>query len=72
MPVRPLPAREVIRRLLRAGFVEVRQTGSHRQFRNAAGRRVSVPMHPRDIYVPVIRNIIRQAGLIVEEWDSLA
>lgn len=36
--------------LERLGFVEVRQRGSHRQYRDADGRATTVPFHPgRDI-----------------------
>ncbi len=36
---------EVITILLQVGFVEVRQRGSHKQFRNAAGKVTTVPYH---------------------------
>jgi len=45
-----LKPREVVTRLERLGFVEVRQRGSHKQFRHADGRAMTVPMHAgRDI-----------------------
>jgi len=28
-------------------------------------------MHPGDVPVPVLRSILRQAGLGAEEWDTL-
>jgi len=28
-------------------------------------------MHPGDVPVPVLRSILRQAGLSVENWDTL-
>jgi predicted RNA binding protein YcfA (HicA-like mRNA interferase family) len=34
----PYSAREVLAKLLRAGFVEVRQTGSHKVLRHPDGR----------------------------------
>lgn len=37
-PAPPLPARTIITILLGLGFVEVRQRGSHKQFRHADGR----------------------------------
>ncbi|MDE2838015.1 MAG: type II toxin-antitoxin system HicA family toxin [Chloroflexota bacterium] len=71
MPVRPLPPREVLRRLHRAGFVEVRQRGSHLRLRHVNGRNVTVALHPGDLTPLRIRDVLRQAGLTEEEWDDL-
>jgi predicted RNA binding protein YcfA (HicA-like mRNA interferase family) len=40
-----LPARRVVRALERAGFVLVRQRGSHRVYRNAEGRQLTFAYH---------------------------
>ena len=40
-----LKAKEVIRLLKALGFMEVRQRGSHKQFRHADGRATTVPVH---------------------------
>jgi predicted RNA binding protein YcfA (HicA-like mRNA interferase family) len=62
-----LPAREVIRLLEGLGFVEVRQRGSHKQFRHADGRATTVPVHRgRDISPSLLRKIARDIGLSVE------
>ena len=42
----PYSAREVLAKLIRAGFVEVRQTGSHKVLRHTDGRQTYVAMHP--------------------------
>jgi len=45
-----LKSREVVRVLEKLGFVEVRQRGSHKQYRHADGRCTTVPFHgSRDI-----------------------
>ncbi len=63
-----LKPREVVRLLDRLGFVEVRQRGSHRQYRHADGRGTTVPFHPgRDISPTLLRKIARDVGLTVEE-----
>jgi predicted RNA binding protein YcfA (HicA-like mRNA interferase family) len=54
-----LKAREVVRILERLGFVEVRQRGSHKQFRHADGRSTSVPFHERDISPILLRQICK-------------
>jgi predicted RNA binding protein YcfA (HicA-like mRNA interferase family) len=71
MPLRSLRTREIIRKLERAGFVYRWQSGSHARYVHPDGREVTVPMHPGDVPVPVLRSIIRQAGLSVEHLDTL-
>ena len=71
MPLRPLRAREIVRKLERAGFAFRRQRGSHARYVHPDGRGVTVPMHPGDVPVGVVRSILRQAGLTEEEWDAL-
>ena len=71
MPLRPVRAREVVRKLELAGFPRVLQRGGHARFSHAEGQGVTVPMRPGDIPVPVLRSILRQAGLSEEEWQEL-
>jgi len=67
MPV--LNAREVIAVLRRLGFEVDHVTGSHYIMRHSDGRRAVVPYHGgRDIKQGVLRAIIRQAGVSVEEF----
>lgn len=55
-------SREVIRRLIRDGFVLVSTRGSHHKYRHADGRTVIVA-HPRkDIPAGTVRSIYAQAG----------
>jgi predicted RNA binding protein YcfA (HicA-like mRNA interferase family) len=64
-----LKPREVIALLERHGFAEVRQRGSHKQFRHADGRTTTVPVHGgRDIAPPLLRQIARDVGLTIEEF----
>ncbi|HYH84589.1 MAG TPA: type II toxin-antitoxin system HicA family toxin [Pyrinomonadaceae bacterium] len=63
-----LKPREVAGILERLGFAEVRQRGSHKQYRHADGRGTTVPFHPgRDISPALLRQIARDIGLTVEE-----
>lgn len=63
-----LKPREVIRMLERRGFTQVRQRGSHRQFRHADGRQTTVPDHgSRDISPILLRAIARDIGLTIHE-----
>jgi predicted RNA binding protein YcfA (HicA-like mRNA interferase family) len=61
--------REVIAILGTLGFVEIRQRGSHKQFRHPDGRGTTVPMHSgRDISPILLRQIAKDIGLTVEEF----
>ena len=63
-----LKPQEVVARLLKLGFVEVRQRGAHKQFRHADGRGTTVPFHKgRDISPVLLRKIARDIGLTAEE-----
>ncbi len=63
-----LPPQEVIRLLRALGFEEVRQRGSHKQFRHADGRATTVPFHKgRDIAPSLLRKIARDIGVTVEQ-----
>jgi len=59
---------EVVAILHRLGFVEVRQRGSHKQFRDSSGRATTVPFHSgRDIAPTLLRQIAKDIGLTVSE-----
>lgn len=59
---------EVIALLTARGFVETRQRGSHKQFRNADGCRTTVPIHPGcDISPMLLRKIAEDIAVTVEE-----
>ena len=64
-----LKPREVVARLERLGFVEVRQRGSHKQFRHADGRVTTVPVHGgRDISPSLLRKICRDIQIEIEAF----
>ncbi|MGI9078217.1 MAG: type II toxin-antitoxin system HicA family toxin [Gemmatimonadaceae bacterium] len=69
MPGTPvLKPREVIAILNALGLIEVRQRGSHKQFRHADGRATTVPFHAgRDISPILLRKIAKGIGLTVDE-----
>ena len=59
---------EVVAILVNLGFSEVRQRGSHKQFRDATGRGTTVPFHKgRDISPVLLRQIAKDIGLTVDE-----
>ena len=69
MGVPVLKPLEVVAILASLGFMEVRQRGSHKQFRHADGRGTTVPFHKgRDIAPPLLRKIARDIGMTVEAF----
>ena len=70
MPKTPiLKPQEVVRLLEKLQFQEVRQRGSHKQYRHADGRATTVPFHKgRDISPVLLRQIAKDIGLTVNEF----
>ena len=63
--------REVVALLQGLGFEQVRQRGSHRQFRHPDGRGTTVPDHGgRDISPSLLRKIAQDIGLTADELVS--
>ena len=63
-----LKPREVVRILKSLGFDEIRQRGSHKQFRHPDGRNTTVPFHKgRDVSPTLLRQIAKDIGLTIEE-----
>jgi predicted RNA binding protein YcfA (HicA-like mRNA interferase family) len=63
-----LKPRELVSILQKLGFAEVRQKGSHKQFRHPDGRSTTVPFHNgRDISPILLKQIARDIHLTVEE-----
>jgi predicted RNA binding protein YcfA (HicA-like mRNA interferase family) len=71
----PLPvvkARECITALQRAGFYIDRQKGSHVTFvRDKPFARTTVPNHNKPLKPGTLRQIIKDAGLTVDEFIDL-
>lgn len=63
---RDVNGEEAVRALLRLGFSDLRQTGSHRIMRKE-GRTVVVPMH-RPIKPGTLKGLIEQSGVSVDDF----
>ena len=62
-----LKPRQVVAILEGLGFIEVRQRGSHKQFRHPNGKSTTVPFHPgRDISPILLRQIAKDIGMTAE------
>jgi predicted RNA binding protein YcfA (HicA-like mRNA interferase family) len=64
-----LKPREVVAILNKLGFIEVRQRGSHKQYRHVDGRCTTVPFHSgRDLSPVLLRQIAKDIRMTVEEF----
>jgi predicted RNA binding protein YcfA (HicA-like mRNA interferase family) len=65
--------RKVIAALERGGFYLARSTGGHDHFRHPdrPGILVTVPKHRGDLKRAVLRSILAQAGLTLDEFQKL-
>lgn len=73
MPLRPLPYREVKRRLEAAGFRIVGQTGSHVKFVKHTDNLTLIAIVPThsEIVVGTLRGILRQASISPDDFEKL-
>ncbi len=70
MPNPPiLRAKRLVGALKKLGFYEARQSGSHLQLKRG-NLLVTVPMHSGDLNPIVLRSILRQARISVEELQK--
>jgi predicted RNA binding protein YcfA (HicA-like mRNA interferase family) len=55
--------------LIKLGFKEIRQKGSHKQYRHPDGRGTTVPFHKgRDIAPVLLRQITKDIDLTIDEF----
>jgi predicted RNA binding protein YcfA (HicA-like mRNA interferase family) len=66
-----IPPDRVIAALRRAGYEEDHQTGAHVILYKEGRLPVTVPNHNRDLKKGTLRQIIRSAGLSVDEFVQL-
>jgi len=73
VPPRPLPFREVKRKLEAVSFTEISQRGSHVKFakQTEQGLRTAVVPRHREVAAGTLRSILRQAGLNWDEFEGL-
>jgi predicted RNA binding protein YcfA (HicA-like mRNA interferase family) len=62
---------EIIRILNLLGFIEVRQKGSHKQFRHSDGRFTTVPYHKgKDISPVLLKQILKDIKIEFDEFKK--
>ena len=61
-----------IRAVEKSGFEFSRQSGSHKIYKNAAGRRITIPYHVgKTLHPKVLQSILSDMGLTVEEFRRI-
>jgi predicted RNA binding protein YcfA (HicA-like mRNA interferase family) len=65
-------AADAVRVLEKAGFYLVRQSGSHKIFKSAEGKKATIPFHSgKELHPKILKSILRDADLTVEEFLEL-
>jgi predicted RNA binding protein YcfA (HicA-like mRNA interferase family) len=65
-------ATEVMKALEQAGFFLVRQSGSHKIYKNREGKRVTIAYHAgKTVHPKILQSILRDSGLSMEEFKKL-
>jgi len=68
-----LTSSEMVRAIEKMGFTLRRQSGSHMIFKDAAGKRVTIPYHAgRTLHAKVVASILKDVGLSVDDlrWTN--
>jgi predicted RNA binding protein YcfA (HicA-like mRNA interferase family) len=66
-----MTAREIISIVEKRGFSLVRQSGSHKIYKNKQGKRLTIPFHAGKILHPkVLKNIFRDAEIESQDWKK--
>lgn len=63
--------KDILRAVKKAGFVIKKQRGSHIDLRHPDGRRTSIPMHSKPLGKGLLKAILHQTELGVEELKKL-
>lgn len=67
----PISHRELVRKLRRAGYVEIRTSRHPVYYLAERDLTIPVPSHPGDVPKGTLRAIIREMGISVEEFNAL-
>lgn len=69
----PLPAKKMVKILLRLGFQEVRSKGSHYFYFNPKTKQTAtIPIHGNEyLSIGILKEILRDIDLSVENYEKL-
>jgi len=66
-----ISSKDMAKLLVLLGFNEIRQKGSHKTFKHKDGRTTVIPFHGEDLGRGLIRKILRDIEITIEEYDDL-
>ena len=67
-----ITAKAIMAVLEKEGFISARQSGSHKIYKNAQGKRATVPFHGSKILHPkLLKSILKDADISVERLHEL-
>lgn len=67
----PIKPKELVKILLGLGFIQRDAEGSHVFFKHADGRTTVIPMHASEINKGLLRKMLNDIQLAVNEYDRL-
>ena len=63
--------KDLVRALGKLGFYKHNQVGSHATFKHADGRRVTIPLHNRELKKGLLHGILKDVDMNIEEIKKL-
>lgn len=67
-----ISSKEMVKILDALDFAEIRQKGSYKIFKHDDGRTTVVPFHGEDLGRGLIRKILKDIDITVEEYEKLS
>lgn len=67
----PIKPRKIVKIIEELGFAKRDAEGSHRFFKHPDGRTTVIPMHNKEISRGLLRKILNDIQLTVEEYEKL-
>ena len=67
----PIKPKELVKILIGLGFTQRDAEGSHVFFKHADGRTTVIPMHSKDISKGLLKKILNDVKLSVEDYEHL-
>lgn len=67
-----ISAEKVIKVIEKLGFFLVRQSGSHKIYKNDTGTRITIPYHTgKTLHPKVLKQILKDVDISIEEFNKL-
>jgi predicted RNA binding protein YcfA (HicA-like mRNA interferase family) len=66
-----ISSKDMVKILERLGFVEMRQKGSHKYFKHEDGRSTVIPFRGEDLGRGLIRKILKDIEMSIEEYEKI-